>query len=341
MQREITTMTDLLTPDGKLAVCGWARRDLFRYDASLVARPWRLKEWDFYQVSDGKVMVQINFFNISVASAATAAVVDLTTGERADHADIRLFTKNRFRLPEVSDRPNTFAYESGKTKLSFVTGEDSRRIRFSGKCRAGRIEADLTLSFRPDDENITIVTPFKGMPDRFFLTTKHNCMPCEGSVMVGEKRFEFRPETSFGVLDWGRGVWPHRNVWYWGNGSTYIDGKRFGFEVTWKIGDESNATETCLFYDGKAHKIGAVDIEKFPGENDAWMSPWHIRSEDGRLDVTMTPFFDNKSGAIICDLGMKTHQVHGLWNGYAILDDGRRIDIKDMYAFCEYVENAW
>ena len=54
MQREITTMTDLLTPDGKLAVCGWARWDLFRYDASLVARPWRLKEWDFYQVSDGK-----------------------------------------------------------------------------------------------------------------------------------------------------------------------------------------------------------------------------------------------------------------------------------------------
>ena len=56
----------------------------------------------------------------------------------------------------------------------------------------------------------------------------------------------------------------------------------------------------------------------------------------------MTPFFDNDTGVIVLgQLGMKTHQVHGLWNGYAVLDDGRRIDIKDMYAFCEYVVNAW
>ena len=144
------------------------------------------------------------------------------------------------------------------------------------------------------------------------------------------------------MLDWGRGVWPHKNEWYWGNGATYIDGKRFGFEITWKIGDESHATETCLFFDGKAHKIGAVDVEKFPGTDGGWMKPWHFISEDGRFDVTMTPFFDNDTGVIVFgQLGMKTHQVHGLWNGYAVLDDGRKIDIKDMYAFCEYVVNAW
>ena len=83
-------------------------------------------------------------------------------------------------------------------------------------------------------------------------------------------------------------------------------------------------------------------MEKFPGTDGGWMKPWHFTSEDGRFDVTMTPFFDNDTGVIVLgQLGMKTHQVHGLWNGYAVLDDGRRIDIKDMYAFCEYVVNAW
>ena len=82
--------------------------------------------------------------------------------------------------------------------------------------------------------------------------------------------------------------------------------KRFGFEITWKIGDESNATETCLFFDGKAHKIGAVDVEKFPGTDGGWMKPWHFTSEDGRFDVTMTPFFDNDTGVIVLgQLGMK------------------------------------
>ena len=56
----------------------------------------------------------------------------------------------------------------------------------------------------------------------------------------------------------------------------------------------------------------------------------------------MTPFYDHH-----CDtnalglLRMHSHQVHGMWNGTAVLDDGTKIEIKDMYAFCEYVENKW
>ena len=342
MQKEITSRTRLLDENGDLAVAGWARRNLFDEERRLVKRRGRRKEWDFYQVSDGRILVQINFFNITLASAATAAVIDMKTGEKIECADISLCTRDRYLLPEVSDTPNRFDYERKGVRLSFETTETSRRITFSGKAKGQPLEADLTLRIFPGDENITIVTPFLGMPDRFFLTTKHNCMPCEGKVTWGEREFVFTPDRSFGVLDWGRGVWPHKNVWYWGNGATYIDGKRFGFELTWKIGDESNATETCLFFDGKAHKIGAVDVEKFPGEDDSWMRPWHFISEDGRLDVTMTPYYDNKSGVVVLgELGMKTHQVHGLWNGFAVLDDGTRIEIKNMYAFCEYVVNAW
>ena len=342
MQKEITSRTELLDKDGNLVVCGWARRNLFVYDRERVRRRNRLKEWDFYQASDGDMLVQVNFFNIAIASAATAAVIDMRTGERAECASITLGTVNRLHLPEVSDKPNEFSYSKGGVSLRFVTTENSRKVTFSGKAKGKPLTVELEMEFEPEDENITIVTPFKGMSDRFFLTTKHNCMPCKGRVTYGEKTYEFAPDRTFGVLDWGRGVWPHKNEWYWGNGATYMDGKRFGFEITWKIGDESNATETCLFFDGKAHKIGAVDVEKFPGTAGGWMKPWHFISEDGRFDVTMTPFFDNDTGVIVFgQLGMKTHQVHGLWNGYAVLDDGRKIDIKDMYAFCEYVVNAW
>ena len=82
-------------------------------------------------------------------------------------------------------------------------------------------------------------------------------------------------------------MWPHTNTWYWGNGSTYLDGKLFGFELTWGFGDESNATETAIFYDGKCHKIGAVHLEKDPEDDAGWMNEWHFISEDGRLDLTM------------------------------------------------------
>ena len=342
MQKEITERTALLNEDGTLAVAGWARRNLFEYDRKLVGPRGRLKEWDFYQISNGTLMVQINFFNITIASAATASLIDMRNGRKLTCASLSLGTRNRYLLPEVSDTPNYFRYDKNGVYLEFDTCEEKRKLLFGGIAQGKKFRMRFDMYYGKDDENITIVTPFAGKPDRFFLTTKQNCMPCEGKVVWGKKEFVFDRTDTFAVLDWGRGVWPHKNVWYWGNGATYIDGKRFGFEITWKIGDESNATETCLFFDGKAHKIGAVDVEKFPGDDNGWMKPWHFVSDDGRFDVTMTPFYDNKSGVVLFgQLGMKTHQVHGLWNDYAVLDDGTRLEIKDMYAFCEYVVNAW
>ena len=137
----------------------------------------------------------------------------------------------------------------------------------------------------------------------------------------------------------------YKLVWYWGNGSAWITDEKgekhlFGFEITWGIGDESNATETCIFYDGKAHKFGAVDVETFP-KPDKYMRDWRFISEDGRFNLTMKPFYDHHSDLNVLAMRMHSHQVHGMWSGKVTLDDGTVLEINDMYAFCEYVENRW
>ena len=177
------------------------------------------------------------------------------------------------------------------------------------------------------------------------MTTKQNCMPCAGTVRAKGQSWSFSKEDSFCILDWGRVCTPYALVWYWGNGSGWVEDAQgekhlFGFEITWGIGDESRATETCLFCDGKAHKFGAVDVETFP-KPDRWMEPWHIVSEDGRFDLTMTPRYDHHSDLNVLVMRMHSHQVHGLWNGRVTLDDGRVLEIRDLPAFCEYVENRW
>ncbi len=72
MQNEITVRQDLLDENGNLANPGWCRRNLYNYniEKSKISA-MRLKEWDFYQVCNGEIMVQINLFNISVATCAT------------------------------------------------------------------------------------------------------------------------------------------------------------------------------------------------------------------------------------------------------------------------------
>ena len=203
----------------------------------------------------------------------------------------------------------------------------------------------FTMDIMPGLENITTVLPFPGDNKKFFMTTKQNCMPCEGTYKFGDDVYTFSKETAFCALDWGRVNTPHKMVWYWGNGSQFITDAKgekhlFGFEITWAIGDESNATETCLFYDGKAHKFGAVDVEVFP-KPDKFMNEWKFISEDGRFNMTMKPTFDHHSDMNVGIARMHTHQVHGWWNGDVTLDDGTKLEIKDLYTFCEYVENKW
>lgn len=341
-QKEYTEPTKLLDRNGTLLSPGWARHNVFEYDRNDVNKKLRRKEWDFYQISNGKLMVQLSFANISLGGYVSAALIDLENG-KSICAPMGLFLggKDKYVLPPKGDVPNVVDMTVAGCKFIFDTKETSRTLYF----KKGKYEVKFSMDIMPGLENITTVLPFKGFPDRYFMTTKQNCMPCEGTYKAGDKVYTFSKEDTFCTLDWGRVDTPYSLVWYWGNGSAYIpdaEGNKhlFGFEITWGIGDESNATETCIFYDGKAHKFGAVDVETFP-KPDKYMKPWHFVSEDGRFDMTMTPFFDNHADTNALVMRMHSHQVHGKWNGTVVLDDGTKLEIKDMYAFCEYVENRW
>ena len=337
-QIKINEQVDLLKADGTLNAKGYATRNIFNYNRENIPRRLknRLKEWDFYQLSDGNYMVQISFFNISLASCASLTLLDLKSGRKIFSSKIVPFTKNKYRMPKNGDTPHRFEFLKGKIKLVFDAEKDTRKIFYSDLKK--KICASFTL-YETDRESIVIATPFK-QKGRFFLTQKLNCMPTEGCVEIKGNKISFEKDKTFTVLDWGRGVWPHSNCWYWGNGSAYVDGKLFGFELTWGFGIEDYATETAIFYDRKCEKLSAVRLETPPQKN--YLAPWHFISDDGKFDMTMMPFYDYKNGAIILGLvGMKSHQVHGLWSGTVKLDSGKTLEIKDMYAFCEYVVNKW
>lgn len=341
-QTEYTEPTKLLASNGTLLAKGYAKHNVFDYERNNVKKQNRRKEWDFYQLSNGRYMVQISFANISLGGYVSAVLVDLYEGKTiANKMSPFIGGKDKYVLPPKGDVPNNVNMTIGKAHFDFNTTETCRTLYF--KCQD--IECNFSMDIMPGLENITTVLPFDNYPDRYFMTTKQNSMPCEGTFRAGADIYEFSKDDTFCILDWGRVCTPYSLVWYWGNGSTYItdeNGQKhiFGFEITWGIGNESNATETCLFYDGKAHKIGAVDVDVFP-KPDKYMQPWRFVSEDGRFNLTMTPFYDHHSDLNVLAMRMHSHQVHGKWNGTVTLDDGTVLNIKDMYAFCEYVENRW
>ena len=340
-QTEYTAPTALLAEDGTLLAKGWARHNVFDYDRTRSVPVRHRKEWDFYQISDGKYMVQVSFANISLGGYASATLVDLSTGKViASPTAVFLGGRDKYVLPAKGDVPHSYEFRFGGATFAVQAGERTRTVRF---CMQD-VECAFTMDVLPHHENITTVLPFAGHPTHYFMTTKQNCMPTEGYYRVGDSTVTFDKRATFCVLDWGRVNTPYRLVWYWGNGSAYLRDEEgnehlFGFEITWGIGDESHATETCLFLDGKAYKFGAVDVRTFP-KPDRYLEPWVFESEDGKFNLTMTPTLDHHSDLNVLVMRMHTHQVHGLWNGDVEID-GKRYEIMDMYAFCEYVENRW
>lgn len=344
-QIEYTSKTPLLSPDGKLLVRGWARKNYFEYNRDYVKRIITTrKEWDFYTIFDDEMQVLVSFANIGIGGYVSARLVNLKTGETVCDAVQYFAGTNKHVSHSIPDAPSRYKDKIGKTLVDYHTKERERTLSFKGFYKKKPVEVSAVMDIPEGLESLTTVFPFHGYDTMYFMTTKQVCMPCEGSFKFGDYEYKFTKDKAFCSLDWGRVNTPHEMVWYWGTGSQYIydaDGNRhlFGFEITWAIGDESYATETCIFYDGKIHKIGAVDVEKFP--KGRYLEPWKFISEDGRFNMTMVPSIDNYSGVDMKIGSMLCHQVYGMWNGDVTLDDGTKIEIKDLFTFCEYVENKW
>ncbi len=344
-QIEYTEKTPLLAPDGTLLAKGWARENVFEYNRNFVKKGIiSRKEWDFYTISDDTMQILVSFANINIGGYVAAKLTNLKTGEVICDCVQYFAGANKHVSPSSPNAPNRFKDRIGRTEFDFNTQKTERTLFFKGSIKKKNVEVTASMDISENLESITTVFPFDEDKTKYFMTTKQLCMPCGGKFVFGDYVYEFSKEKSFCSLDWGRVNTIHKMVWYWGSGSQYItdeNGQKhlFGFEITWAIGNESNATETCLFYDGKIHKIGAVDVEHFP--KNRFMEEWKFISEDGRFNMTMMPTFDNHSDVDFKVGRMNCHQVYGIWNGDVTLDDGTKLYIKDLFTFCEYVENRW
>ena len=202
------------------------------------------------------------------------------------------------------------------------------------------IDIDVTLFSEPE-ESMVICTPFeKGK--HFYYNQKINCMRAKGTVKIGHETYEFEPDSAFGVLDWGRGVWTYHNTWYWGSASGLVDGEDFGFNIGYGFGDTSAASENMLFYKGKAHKLSQVvfEIPMKDGKED-YLKPWKFSSDDGRFEMDFIPIINRASCTDFKILKSDQNQVFGRFSGNVVLDDGSVLEIKDLLGFAEKVENKW
>ena len=338
MQHEITQMGALLGADGNLREPGWARSLLLDYRlADVKANKLRIKEWDYYIVTNDSFGIALTIADNSYMGLISASMLDFEKPWEHTVSVMTAFPMGKFKLPETSAAGDTL-YGDKRVQMAFRVFEGERRLscRFERFLGEDALELELSLA-QPPMDSMVIATPFSA-PRAFYYNQKINCMRASGEAVLGKRRFAFSPETSFGTLDWGRGVWTYDNTWYWGNGNGVVNGKPFGFNIGYGFGDTSVASENLLIYDGVAHKLSKV---QFNIPEDSFLKPWTFSSDDGRFEMDFVPILDRAARTNALIIESDQHQVFGRFSGKAVLDDGTALELHDFLGFAEKVRNRY
>ena len=343
MQHEITTRHALLNEQGKLIEPGYSKGLLMDYDRKAIkGGALRIKEWDYYLIANNDYAVALTIADNSYMGLDGISLLDFTKPWEHTNNAMSFLTLGKRHFPASSSNGDV-SRVTKKYSINFKHNGDHRILSFhmdnflDGKPISGEIRLE-----NPDQESMVIVTPFAEKDTAFYYNQKINCMPASGQVEFNGQTYVFDKESSFGVLDWGRGVWTYDNVWYWGSASGLVDGVPFGFNAGYGFGDTSAASENMLFYNGKAHKLSQVTFN-IPKKNSTedYMSPWTFTSDDGRFEMDFVPIIDRAACTDVKLICSDQHQVFGRFTGKAVLDDGKEIYVKDFLGFAEKVHNKW
>ena len=335
---EVTKPQTLLNKQGNIAEPGWARSQVQAYHrADITAPKFRIKEWDYYLVLNKDFAVAFTVSDLGYMGMLSASFLDFTAPCEHTESILTPFPMGKFNMPENSSAGDV-VYEDKRLSMKFTLSPGQRRIQCSFQKFDGDkdLVCDITMA-QPDMDSLVIATPWD-KAKHFYYNQKINCMAASGWVEYGGKRYEFDPATDFGTLDWGRGVWTYDNTWYWGSGNAVVNGKPFGFNIGYGFGNTSAATENILFYDGKGHKLDEVTFHIPP---DDYLKPWTFSSSDGRFEMTFQPIIDRAALTDVKIIISDQHQVFGKMSGTAILDDGTKLELKDVVCFAEKVRNKY
>ena len=344
MQREIKEKVKLLNEQGELTNPGYSTSLIQEYSRNdIKSKKFKIKEWDYYLIYNDDYAVALTIDDNSYMGMISASLINLKNATEKTTSFITLFTNGKTNMPSTS-KVGDIKVKNKNANIEFLNNGKERVLKLDMKKfnKDKSLKLEFLLSEEPE-ESMVIATPFKENKKAFYYNQKIIGMKAEGYAIYGDERIEFSKNNTLGLLDWGRGVWTYKNTWYWGAGHGYVDNDIVGFNIGYGFGDTSNASENMLFVNGKAHKLDQVTFNiplNNKGKED-YLKPWTFTSNDKRFEMNFTPIIDRKSKTSIGVICSDQHQVFGKFSGTIILDDGRKIILKDFIGFAEKVYNKW
>ena len=355
---EFTKRIDNLYPNGSVTSEGWARHPIWNYKREYIksSKLW-IKEWEFYITYIEKYDI---WFSITISDLGYCSLIALSFTDckinKYNHAeDLSLFSLGSLNLPSNTIKDYKFVHKGKNLNVTVTKIKEQKTIQIQSnffELPNGEKGIDINLGIiqSPLTESLNRQTTWAHNRNLFYLNEKINGMVAnKGYYKFGKSINEIininnnYTDNIFTSLDWGKGVWAYKSSWFWGVATKYIDGKKIGFNLGYGYTDKSPATENCIYYDDKVHKLDNVVFYAPNNGKDICNKdkPWEVKSDDNRVNLKFWPKINRQKKFNFIIISNEQNQVFGYYEGFLILDNGQKIIIEKMNGFVEMYNNNW
>lgn len=338
-ERELTETTDLCTPDGKFlndAAVGWSRVPLIRANLS----GWgRTKKWNYWGFLFGDGCASVTFASLDYVGLVALEWADFSQNRSGRVVHLAPLGRG-ISFPDVPGA-SPLVLRTKRFNAQVVEVDGGTQITADWRAKGGgRNTFDVVVDLPSEHESVNVVVPWSST--RFQYTSKHQARRVHGSLTTSS----YARQIGGDRMDWatndiGRGRWPYRAKWNWAGGSgATTTGQTVGIQMGSKWTDGTGVTENGIIIDGVVNKIGEeLQWDYDPNEP---MNPWRVHSQDGSLDLTLSPDYDKPSAiniGVLCNVG---HQVFGTWAGTVPDENGGTLTLSDgVVGFAEEIAWRW
>lgn len=174
--------------------------------------------------------------------------------------------------------------------------------------------------------------------NRPMFTYKSACL-VSGTLDIGGKRVEFKPERDIGLLDYHKAYYPRHTFWKWATFVTIdASGNLLGVNLTHNvIKDDERFNENCIWHGNSISLVGAArfDVPKDP------MRPWRIHTTDEAVELELKPQGLRHERVNLGIAASAYNQPYGLYSGTLVDRTGRKHAVEKAFGIAEDHVAVW
>lgn len=314
-------------------------------DADIYGHRWaprwwrnlRLKEWQRFGIIHDEFYCGFAVFDAKYRATSFCYVYDRQTHQLIEHNRAAL-SRGARHVPEQIRHDDGYFRQPGyyiQLHNQLNEGVHHLGIEIRGQRHLPPIQAEFIVHedlarFQP----LIAVLPVNDYR-RPMYTHKSAC-PVEGYLRVGDRSWVLSTGQNWALTDTQKAFYPYHTFWKWAAfAGMDQEGVPVAINLTHNmIRDDEEWNECCAWVNGRLNLLSAARFEYDPA---AIQHPWHIFTNDSRVDLRFTPEGEradrvNIAGVVRSDV----HELLGTYDGYFVDHQGQRHTIKDVFGLAEH-----